>query len=335
MLRIFCWRTVVVNASKEQGFVLVASIWLTMILLLLAGLFSSYAETKFDEALKAKVRTQERVDSYTTEELLLYLLATGVADRDGLSTDAEGSEHVKLDGTQYAGMGETFFRVNDIGGLVGVNSLNNFHLSIVLSGHESNPLVRDGLLDSLYDYIDIDDDPRLSGRESAAYRVADLAPPPNDYLRTPEELRRVFGWEAWLHDNPEVDLAWFSPNWRSRLNLNTVPDDLMQHVLPLPETESELLLNARRAKPFKDFSEVERLLNMRSNLDADFYTFLPLDRVRIRIYSNNNEKLQIVDVTNTPLSITAPWTIESRYQSERHFNIGRTAGSVAAEFFSR
>ena len=323
------------NATRERGFVLVASIWLTMILLLLAGLFSSYADTKFGEALTAKVRTQERVDAYSTEKLLLYLMATGVADRDGLSTDPGGREHVKLDGRQYAGMGNTLFRLNDFGGLVGINSLNNFHLSFLLSRHESNPLVRDALLDSLYDYIDIDNAPRLSGREAAAYRVAGLEPPPNDYLRTPEELRRVYGWQAWLHDNPKVDLTWFSPNWRSRLNLNTVPDDLMHHVLPLSETECELLLNARRAKPFKDFSEVERLLNMRSNLDADFYTFLPLDRVRIRIYSNNNAKLQIVDVTNTPLSTTAPWTIESRYQSERHFNIGKTAGAVAAEFFSR
>ena len=321
------------NASNERGFVLVASIWLTMILLLLAGLFSSYADTKFGEALTAKDRTQERVDAYSTEEILLYLIATGVPDRRGLSVDADDSEYIRLDGLAYRGRGQTLFELNDAGGLVGVNSLNNFHLSSLLREFESDPLVRDSLLDSLYDYIDVNESPRLSGGEAAAYRVAGLPPPPNDYLRTPEELRRVLRWREWLARHPGFDLHWLSPNWRSRLNLNTVPESLFMRVLPLPAADAERLLNARRAQPFKNFSEVERLLNMRSNLDADFYTFLPLDRVRVRIYSRDNRKLQTIDITNTPLSLTAPWVIEFRYQSERHFNIGKPARSVAAKLF--
>ena len=146
------------NANKSRGFVLVASIWLTLILLLLAGLFGAYADARLSEAIAAKERTQDRVDYYSTEEILLYLMATGASDRNGLPTTQGRAEYVQLGGQFHSGRGSLKFSVNDLGGLIGINSLDNFHLSMLLSRFEFDPLVRDSLLDALYDYIDLDDD---------------------------------------------------------------------------------------------------------------------------------------------------------------------------------
>lgn len=321
------------NANSQKGFVLVATIWVTLILLVLAGLFSSYAYTRFDAAVLSKERVQEAVDRFSTEQTLLYLFATGIANRDGLSAYLDQSEFIPLDSKANRGFGKVIFDVIDIGGLIGLNSLNNYHLEQFLAAHESDPLIRNALLQSLYDYIDINESPRLNGGEAAAYRVSGLNPPPNNYLKSPQELKKVLKWSSWLEDHPEFDLNLLSTNWRSRLNLNTAPDSVLRRALPLRAIDRELLISARQGQPFKDFAQIQKLLNMRGELDEDVYTLLPMSRIRIRIFSENNARVSTINASITPLSLTAPWVIDSRYDRERNFNIREPSRSVAAGFF--
>lgn len=321
------------NANKQKGFVLVATIWMTLILLVLAALFSSYAYTRFDAAVASKQRIQEEIDRLSTEQTLLFLFATGVTSRSGLSTNIEQNEFIPLDGKPNRGWGDVRFEVIDQGGLVGLNSLNNYHLDQLLKAHESDPLVRNSLLQALYDYIDINESPRLSGGEAAAYRVAGLGAPSNNYLKSPQELRNVLRWSDWLADHPEFDLDWLSINWRSRLNLNTAPDQVLRRALPVSPIDRELLISTRHEGPFKDFTQIQKLLNMRGELDEDVYTLLPMNRIRIRIYSDTNARLSTINTSITPLSLTAPWVVDSRYDKERNFNARGSARTVASAFF--
>lgn len=323
------------NASRCRGFVLVSSIWLTLLMLFFAGLLSYYASAQLDRAAYAKKRYENQLDFLGTEQTLIYLLATRPVLREGIKISGDVEGFIRVDGEVYEGLGDTCFSVTDYAGLVGLNTLTNYHLATLLEDFESSELVRDSLLHSLYDYIDLDDFAHLNGGEDAAYRIAKLSPPTNDYLRSPVELRKVIHWSAWLSENTEFDVDWLSTNWRSRINLNAVPVDLFNRVLRLPTQEAERLLNRRTRLPFENMEDVASLLNFRSELDDDYFTFLPSDKFRLRICSGSSRKMNTLAVRFTPLSMSAPWKIEYRYQSESEYLLGTSARSVGARFFHR
>lgn len=301
-----------------------------------AGLFGLYADGKYLMAVKSKQRVVDTLDMFATEQTFLFTFATSLANREGIVLgEEETGDYIRLDGTPYQGFGNIVFQVNDYAGLVGLNSSNNYHLENLLTSYESSALRRDALLHALYDYTDLDDDPRLSGREAAAYRVARLAPPTNDYLRSPAEIDSVFGWHEWLSENQDFNQDWLSTNWRSRINLNTIPEDLFIRVLNLPARESERLLNRRRAKLFRNMEDIEDVLNFAASLDGDYFTFLPGDEVRLKVYSTNSQRVITTAIRFTPFRLSSAWEVDYRYQSELDYDSRKPAGTVAKDVFTR
>lgn len=322
------------GARQQQGFVLVSSIWLTLIMFVLAGLFSVYASRQLDHAVLSKERVKLELDQIATENTLLYLFSIGASRRSGLSIVGLDDADIRLDSQVYQGLGDALFQVQEYAGLIGLNTTSNYHLNNLLESFESSGLRRRALTEALYDYIDIDERPRLNGREAPAYRVAKLIPPTNDYLKSPVELTRVFGWQAWMTDQPEFNLDdWFSTNWRSRVNLNTMPENLLARFLPISDKDRQRLIEHRRREPFVNMTEVDAILNIRSTLDEDYYTFLPANTYRFRIFSAKNRKLSTMTVRFSPLSTRTSWEVEYRYESERNFDIAEPVGIVHAGYF--
>lgn len=322
------------NARRSQsGFVLVATIWLSLIVFVLAGIFNFYASQQLERAIASKERIQEQLDISALLSTLLFTVSTSGMDRSGVVLEGE---HLRLDGTVYRGFGDLFFSVNDQAGLVGLNPENNLHLENLLRAFETDGLKRSALLNSLADYIDLDQRPRLGGREAAAYRVASLPAPTNEYLKSVRELNQVYGWDEWLTEHPEFESDhWLSTNWRSRLNVNSAPEPLLRQVLPLSTTAKQELIERRRKQPFgnsRDLNSVTRLL---AELDEDFYTFFPIHELRFRIFSGNNLNIYTIIVFFNPMSMTAPWEIDHRYQIERNFEIRKPAGTLASSNFDR
>ncbi|MBO6658533.1 MAG: general secretion pathway protein GspK [Pseudomonadales bacterium] len=309
--------------ANQSGFVLVSTIWLTLIMLVFAGLFNSYASDYLDAAIVSKARLKSTLDEVAQEHTLMFLFATHSASRRGLELANDG--FLRLDGTEYRGSQHTYYRVNDYSGLVGLNTENSYHLENLLRFFESSGIQRQSLLAGLRDYIDQDELASLSGKEAPAYRVAGLDVPPNDYLRTTVELNKVFGWQAWLSEHPDVKLEWLSTNWRTRVNINAIPESLLRKVLPLSDQDRDLLIESRQREPFRSMSDLNKSLRLRSSLDEDFFTFVPSGDVKFRIYSANDSKLTTLAVRFTPMNLEAPWQIDYRYQGERNFDIPKTA----------
>lgn len=322
------------NVRAQDGFVLVSSIWLTLIMLFFAGLFGYVASSQLEQALRSKQRVEDTLDAFATEQTFLYLFATNLARREGLVLEGTGGERVvSLDGAAYRGFGNIVFQANDYAGLVGLNSLGNYHLGRLLESFESSGLARDELLYALYDYIDLDEFPELNGAEAAAYRVAKMRPPANDYLRSPMELEAVLGWKEWLGQNPDFRLEWLSTNWRSRVNINALPEELFVQLLGVPERETERLMNRRREEPFRNMEDIAEVLNFAAEMNADYYTFLPSDKVRLKIFSREGGRAQTVAIRFTPFAMSAPWEIDYRYQSESDRNTGKPVRAVGPGFF--
>lgn len=314
---------------------LVASIWLVLAMLVVAGVFGVYVAIQVEQARKAKVRTAESLDWIATEQTLLYLFAVNGMTRRGLTVGGEKPATIRLDGTRYLGFGDTTFSVDDYGGLVGVNVYNNLHLRQVLDSYSMADSARNELLDNLYDYIDLDTLVRLNGYEAIGAKNSDFSPA-NEFIKSVPELRNVLGWEAFLDSHPGFAAEdWLSTNWRSRINLNTVPVSLMQRVLPITIEEAGRLVEARRQKPFRNMDSVNELLNHRVRLIEDYYTFLPTGDVRFRIHSGNSSKVSTMVVLYSPMSVRTPWVVDYRYQSERRTNRKTSPWVVAGKFFGR
>lgn len=323
------------DRRSQSGFILVATIWLTLIVFVLAGLFSFYANQQLDKAVISKQRAKEQLDSFSLENTLLYTFSTNSVNRAGLLLDG-GENTLRLDGTVYRGVGDLLFSVNDYAGLVGLNSANSKHLEELLKVYETDGLKRAALLAALADYIDQDDRPRLAGREAAAYRVASMPGPSNEYLKSTRELYRVYGWREWLLAHPDFDVdTWLSTNWRSRLNVNTASEVLVEKVLPLSESEKSKFLQRRRQNPYRNIGDLNEVTNLRTELDEDFYTFFPIHEVRFRILSENNRKISTFVVFFNPMSVSAPWEIDHRYQIENSRGSRESSWALASEYFDR
>lgn len=323
------------NVSKSQsGFVLMAAIWLTLIMFVLAGVFNAFASNELERAVYSKARLKSYLEEVATEHSLLFLIATRSADRSGLLLEDSGSV-IKLDGQSYIGFGSAVFSINDQAGLIGLNAANSYHLNNLLKRFENRRIIRRSLQTALYDYIDVDDNPRLGGRESAAYRVANLEEPTNDYLVTVDELRKVYGWSDWLENQKTFDVqSWLSTNWRSRLNINNAPESLLYHALPLDESITLNLIERRKQRPFLDMSDLTSTLNLQATLDEDYFTFLPSDQFRFRIYSGEHSRILTLSVSSTPMDIRHPWVVNYRYYYERDFDTAESPGSSTGDHFN-
>jgi hypothetical protein len=327
---------VVANRTSQAGFVLVSSIWFVLVMLVLSGLFGFYASEQMSKAKRSKLRIDDQINRLATEQTLLYVLATSASNRAGLKVNGRDGSEVKLDGTHYQSFGSVYFAIGDKQGLIGLNTNPNYHLGRLINAFESDGLRREALLHALYDYIDINDRAHLNGREAPAYRVAGLPLPTNDHLKSPAELHRVYGWSDWLREHPDFKASdWLGAGWGSRLNVNTMPEDLIPLVLPVTSVEAKAIVGQRRVKPFRGYSDFSLFLNNRVSLADNYYGFIPSDHFRIRIFSAKNHKMSTISVLFKPLSTSSPWEIDHRYQNERDFDIAEPARVVAAEYFSR
>ncbi len=342
---------------NQTGFVLVATVWMTAIILILAGIFNLFAERQLELAIEMKDRLQYELDKVSTEQTLLYMFSTNrftvagllaeevvEADEDSgtftiflddepVSSAAVGGE-IRLDGTIYGGTGGALFSVTDFTGLLALNSESNYHLAHMMEEFEPDLLKRQELMNRLADYRDKDDLIRLNGAEKYDYLKANLTPPTNDVLRSPVEILKVMGWKDWLERHPGFDInRWCSTSRQSAINPNTIPEALFHRLPGMTEEISNRLLGVRVESPFRSMEDFIKKSNGFLSLRGDYFRFFPSGQVRIQFFSAENRKLSTIAVKFTPYSLSDPWLIEYRYESERDFEISGKVNSTKSRYF--
>jgi hypothetical protein len=119
-------------------------------------------------------------------------------------------------------------------------------------------------LDVLADYSDADDLRRLNGAEKSDYVAAGLPPPPNDFPRSRDELRRMLGWQDLIASiearlGPAAAERFISLFTASRLpgvNLNSAPAPVLSAVTGIVPARVGALLDQRQLKPFISLAEL-------------------------------------------------------------------------------
>lgn len=314
---------------RTRGFVLVAVLWAVAIILIVGGIFHSYVQRKIDVAVDAKNHLQQTLDGISTEQTVLYMLASSRMTLAGLtlttvdrqrqhdenySVVAPVGDEILLDGTVYQGIGDTFFSLQDTSGLIAFNISTPTDLERLLARFEPNEASRTRLIASLQDYIDEDDQVRLGGAESSDYLVARLEAPSNDYLRSELEFWRVKGWPEWLANHPEFDLqSWLSIRRISFINLNAMPKSLLVNFMGLDESEATRVMAARASGPFFNEDDFAMRTGVDRSLDEDKYRFFPTGELRLRYWHKGGGQAHLISLQLTPNGLLGPWLVDYAY----------------------
>jgi general secretion pathway protein K len=185
---------------QQHGFILATVLWLLAGLTVIAGLLSSYGVSAAERAYALRLRTAAELSYLNTRSEILVLLA---ATRS-TSLGRTGAEFAfQVDNRLYKGKDGSLVRVQDVNGLIDLNSSNDKVLEklFVVCGADETSAA--GLVARLRDYTDSDDLVRIEGAEKEDYSSAGLAKPRNMALQEPLELWQVLGmskiratWEA-------------------------------------------------------------------------------------------------------------------------------------------
>jgi len=319
---------------------------LSALMLILAGVFNFFAEQEVEGAIRAKTLLANKLDQKSTEQTLLYLVATKRFTRAGLSMIEEDARdyvvddnvdtkpvggEMRLDGTVYAGFGSTVFYIRDSLGAFGLNSQDSHHLEKLLSLWEPDIATRRRLIDSLLDYIDVDHNERLYGAESAA----EAAAPKNFLLRTVPEIRRVRGWANWLDRHPEFDPeTLFSINWNAAINLNTLPPEHLKYLGSLSDADFRSLIEYRKEVSFQSVDDVLRSSGGALALVDTYYRFMPSNKLRFTIVSADSKYSSTMAVNLTPYGSNNPWHVEYQYFSERLRDLSKSSAQFRGSHFT-
>ncbi len=319
-------------ARSQEGFILAAVLWVLAIMLIAVGIFHSYVQRKLTVGLQAKAHIQQELDTYSTEQTLLYLLSTSRKTLAGMTfshltneqfqsetfsyTSAVGDE-LLMDGSVYSGIGGSKFALQDSAGLISVNADDQSILLDFLSRFETDAGVKMQLLAALQDYIDADELVSLSGAEKQDYLARAMLSPPNDYLRTASELFRVIGWSEWLNAHSQFDVQnWITVGRFTVMNLNTMPKSLLMYYLRLDESLVDQLILERRTNPFRTVEDFVLRTKLPLSLDEERFRFLPGNELRLRIWNSGGGQARLISLQLTPNGLLGPWLVDYEYSVE-------------------
>ena len=332
--------------GSQGGFVLVSVVGLSALMLILAGAFNFFAEQEVEGAIRAKTLLANKLDQKSTEQTLLYLVATKRFTRAGLpmieederdyvvdgdvDTKPVGGE-MRFDGTPYAGFGSAVFYIRDSLGAFGLNAQDSHHLEKLLSLWEFDIATRRRLIDSLLDYTDVDHNERLYGAES----TTEASAPKNFLLRTVPEIRRVKGWANWLDRHSEFDPeTLFSINWNSVINLNTLPPEHFKYLGSLSDADFHSLIEYRKEASFQSVEDVLLASGGALVLVDTYYRFMPSNKLRFTIVSAESKYSSTMLVNLTPYGSNNPWHVEYQYFSERFRNLPKSSERFRGSHFT-
>jgi general secretion pathway protein K len=284
----------------QQGYALIVVLGGLVLLALVAAALDARIERWRDSQRGWGEWVAAGVDLESSRDEVLALIMT-------LPMGPQGFGPLRVDGRHYVLPSGVRFTVQDQRGLLSVADVQQpLILRNWLQRQGLQPAEVDSLIDKLADYADGDRLRRLNGAEAADYKAAGLAPPRNDWLMSPYELRRVMGWHArqalW-----ERASDWASATREGWLNPNTAPAALL-HALPGATPEKvEALLRARELQHIDSAATLAALTGLQMAEDVPAY--YPGHLYRLRLWQAGGARTLEYTVMLTPEAPAQPWAV--------------------------
>lgn len=293
------------KAQSQNGFILVATLWVMVIVAIAAGYFANRVALSIELAQQSKQNTRALIDMAGARAEILYRLATISTTEYGLG---RGDSSISLDNRPYATLGNTILQLQDARGLLNLNYPDGERLHRLLGQLGIPAQRRSHMIDTLRDYIDNDNLHRLNGAEAQAYLALNLPPPSNNYLVTPWEARRIIGWrdapELW-QDGRLLDLITTSQT--GGLNPNTAPAEILRTLTDISEEHVNAIINQRKVAPILHFGQLASIAPITTQQLEDVIVLRPSNTIRITQYAPGAAWAVQYSITLTPNDDAAPW----------------------------
>ena len=311
------------KSAKQKGYVLVMVLWLLAIF----SVFVVYGSMEIDQLQQSAYQEFEDYElelaRNSTEQTLLYLLATRESSYAGLQVLKKYTKRVsdpfqpglfepagptlRLDGRQYLGEGQLPFSVQDAASLVSLRSKDDSALHSLLTQMGKTSVERERLVARLLDHTDRDRDVRLNGYETRSTRAIG---PINRFLVSPLQLKDVRGWRN----------AFTESEWRrlfqevtiyvgSRWNVNSMTP-AGTRAIGLSGSSIVEILELRKSGHFGNVQQLSAMTGEMTGIDPVRLAFTPSKYYRLGFRDRSSTAW--VGVTMTPDSRDRPWAIDYR-----------------------
>ncbi len=329
--------------STDRGFILVAVIVLLTVFTIGAAIFALWVERRMADAIHMQEQRQLALDTLSTRNALLYLLATETMSPLGMpmavspgtaalseldlipGNNSTASETLlRLDDRPYKGYGDCIFSIQDEAGLLLLNFFSRRSLSLLLGQLGVSSPERAPLLDKLLDYQDANDLIRLNGAEHSQYQEAGKPPPPNRQLLTTWEIAAVLDWRNKV---PVRRLARLTTlHHVGAHTINNAAPQVIQTLPGLDGGDAEKILRFREKTPITNLGQLQAIVGKSMpHLDMELM-FMPSLSHRITFWNPAHNRAEEWHITLTPFGEhQQPWIIDGPFTfSTLDFPAGET-----------
>ena len=300
---------------RQEGFVLVMTIWIVAIIAVIAAYFSGQVDKSTELARQMQNQTRELIDLAGTKAEILYRLGVTPISVYGLGTTQQDS--IALDDSPYKGKGDTIARLQDDRGLLNLNIVDDARLERFLTtlGVPGDQIGT--MSDTLRDYTDPDSLKRLNGAEKDDYAKLGLPPPRNANLTTPYEAKNIIAWK----DKPQLWRNGLLPNLTTTslsvaMNPNTAPWQVLTSLPGINYQVAESIIKMRKIAPIFDPSQIAVITGINPQLLAFSIIAFPANIIRVTLYSPSMPWGWQFNVSLSPNDATSPWRIDYFYKIE-------------------
>lgn len=305
------------STNKQQGFVLVLTLWVLVIVAIAAGYFAERVARAIELAQQSQQNTNAAIDMAGTHADMLYRLGTASMTEYGLG---RGNTVIALDNRPYHGLGKTLVRLQDNRGLLNLNLIDDGRLQRFLGLMGIPAEQRGHLIDTLRDFIDADKLHRLNGAEDEEYLALKLPSPANRNLITPWEARRIIGWRDFPQLWKNGRLVELTSNSSMGINPNTAPAEVLATLPGVTEEFAQIIIARRKLSPIIHEGQIVEITSMPLNLPMGMGIIaIPSDAIRITQSTQGLPWAIQYNITLTPNGNDAPWRTDyySRVGSSR------------------
>jgi len=300
------------TVHRQQGFVLILTLFMLAAITIVAAYFGQRVQQSLQLAQLRQVLTDKQIAINNTRSEMLFRLGTTYLTPYGLGP--QGSE-IALDDRLYSNEG-TSLQMQDARGLININFASDEQLNGFLHAMQVPADQHHHLIDTLRDYIDVDDLRRLEGAESADYAAVGLPPPRNLPLFSPLELKSIIGWRDMpsLWQEPAVTEL-VAVGGIPTINPNTAPWQVLASLPGVTPEIAKLVVARRQLGPIS-----VALLTQMAGTNLDIFPPIlipfPSDHIRITQRAIGMPWAIRYNVKLTPDSNTAPWQVDYYYRVE-------------------
>lgn len=298
--------------GRQQGFVLVLTIWILAAIAIAAAFFGERVQQTLRLATQRQDLNVALIAVADARNEMLFRLAVTPMSMYGLGRPPEV---MRLDDRPYSESG-TLLQLQDTGGLLNLNAFGDEPMQRLLRTLKVPEDRHARLIDSLRDYADEDNLTRIDGAESAQYRATRPDLPRNAPLLSPLELRQVVGWSEMPWRPGEASIFEFTTTEGApTINPNTAPWHVLVGLPSVSPEAAKAIIERREVEPVTA-AWLDRMLGTQMEGMFSIVSSLPAHSVRVTQAAKGLPWRLRYNVLITPLAAETPWKIMYLYRLE-------------------